>query len=86
MCQKHLHILPIFASWKVDPTCFSFVIFKSYISSFTWLLFTFRVTKFSARFADAHIRGSFFVSTLETLIWSLVDSLHILYQLRYMVS
>ena len=35
----------------------------SCISSFTWLLFTFKVTRFSARLADADIGESFFVST-----------------------
>ena len=41
---------------------FLFVVFMSCISSFTQSLFTFRLTKFSARLDDADIRGSFFVS------------------------
>ena len=60
VCQRHLHILPIFSSWKVDLHLFFLVIFMPCISSFTWSLFTFRVTKFSARLADADIRRSFF--------------------------
>ena len=65
-----------------SPFVFLFVIFMSYI----WSLFTFWVTKFSAILADADIRGSFFVSALETVIWFLLDSLHIFYQLLHMVS
>ena len=54
----------------------------SCISSFTWSLFTFKVAKFSARLADDDIEESFFVSTNR----SLLDSPHILHQLRYMLS
>ena len=54
----------------------------SRISSFTWSLFTFQVAKFSARLADDDIEEPFFVSTNR----SLLDSPHILHQLRYMLS
>ena len=46
-----------------SPFVFLFGIFMQCMSSFTCSLLTFRVTKFSARLADADFRGSFFVST-----------------------
>ena len=68
------------------PFVFLVIVFISWISSFTQSLFTFRAAKIKASPADANIRGSFLYLPFETVIWSLLDSLHILYQLHHMVS
>ena len=58
----------------------------SSIFSCTCSLFTFRVTEISARLADVDIRKSFLYLPPETVIWSLLDSIQNLHQLRHMVA
>ena len=69
------HSSNIFFLKSRSPVIFLFVIFMPCIFSYPWSLFTFRVTKRSARLANA-----------KTGICSLLDSLHISYPLRHMVS
>ena len=87
MYQRHVHMLLIFSSLKVDSHL-SFLLLCLFHESHHLLshFFTFRVAKIKDRPADANIRGSFLYLPFETVIWSLLDSLHILYQLHHMVS
>ena len=75
LSKTSAHSSNIFFLESRSPFVFLFVILMPCISSYPWSLFTFRVTKLSAGLANA-----------KTGIWSLLDSLHILYQLRHMVS
>ena len=72
LCQRHLFILPIFFSLKVDSHLLFFLcLCHVSISSFTWSLLTFSMTKFSAILSDTtDNRGPFWNLSLETVIWS----------------
>ena len=71
LCQRHFYILPIFFSLNLDSHLLFLCLCHVSISSFTWSLLTFSMTKFSAILSDTtNNRGPFWNLSLETVIWS----------------
>lgn len=85
--QRQLHILPIFSSWKADPHLLYFLlslctVYRHLLGlclHLGWLNLLLGLLMLT-------IEDTFMYRPLETIIWSLFDSLHFLYQLHHIVS
>ena len=87
VCQRHLHLFPIFSSWKVDPHLFFFLLTLCHIS-FNLLCHCLHFGRLNLVLDVLMLilEDPFLYLPLEAVIWSLLDSLHILYQVCHMLS
>ena len=87
VCQRHLHLFPIFSSWKVDPHLFFFLLILCHVScNLLCHCLHFGRLNLVLDVLMLILEDPFLYLLLEAVIWSLLDSLHILYQLCHMLS